>query len=121
MGVPGFFSWLRRKYPQIVDECAKDQGQQEEEEGRGDRVCDNLYIGQITLNESACLCICTWYDGVAICNLCVSMCFALILTGSRAWRLGLAKPEPVGMEYSTMCCISNRMQQHVQGPLRPSK
>ncbi|KAL0046758.1 hypothetical protein WJX82_009320 [Trebouxia sp. C0006] len=42
MGVPGFFSWLRRKYPQIVDECAKDQGQQEE--GREDRVCDNLYI-----------------------------------------------------------------------------
>ncbi len=57
MGVPGFFSWLRRKYPQIVDECAKDQGQQEE--GREDRVCDNLYIGQITLNESACLCICS--------------------------------------------------------------
>ncbi len=57
MGVPGFFSWLRRKYPQIVDECAKDQGHQEE--GREDRVCDNLYIGQITLNEPLCLCICT--------------------------------------------------------------
>ncbi|DBA90633.1 TPA: 5'-3' exoribonuclease 2 [Trebouxia sp. C0004] len=42
MGVPGFFSWLRRKYPQIVDECAKDQGQQEG--GREERVCDNLYI-----------------------------------------------------------------------------
>ncbi len=63
MGVPGFFSWLRRKYPQIVEECAKDQGQQEERE---DRVCDNLYIGQIILNESGCLCICTWYDDFAI-------------------------------------------------------
>jgi len=43
MGVPGFFSWLRRKYPQIVDECAN-HGQQED--GREDRACDNLYIGQ---------------------------------------------------------------------------
>lgn len=46
MGVPGFFSWLRRKYPQIVDECAKDQSQHGE--GPEDRTCDNLYIGPIT-------------------------------------------------------------------------
>ena len=118
MGVPGFFSWLRRKYPQIVDECAKDPGQQEG--GREDRVCDNLYIGHITLNESVGLCICTWYDGFAICNLWFRMCSVLILTESRACCLGLAKSEPIGTENNTLCCISNRMQRPVQGPLSSS-
>ena len=40
MGVPGFFSWLRRKYPQIVDDSANvacdDEG----------NACDNLYVGE---------------------------------------------------------------------------
>ena len=44
MGVPGFFAWLRRKYPQIVEDCALPPGQSEE--GSDDRECDNLYRGE---------------------------------------------------------------------------
>ena len=44
MGVPGLFAWLRRKYPQIIDESAKTTGSNS---GEGDdRVCHNLYIGR---------------------------------------------------------------------------
>lgn len=39
MGVPGFFAWLRRKYPQIVDDSATTC----ESEGNA---CDNLYVGK---------------------------------------------------------------------------
>ena len=39
MGVPGFFAWLRRKYPQIVDDSATAACA-----GEGD-ACDNLYVG----------------------------------------------------------------------------
>ena len=43
MGVPGFFAWLRRKYPQIVDDSAKLQGIADGDSE--DNACDNLYIG----------------------------------------------------------------------------
>ena len=46
MGVPGFFAWLRRKYPQIVEDSAKDNGRDEDAE---DSTCDNLYIGESAL------------------------------------------------------------------------
>lgn len=42
MGVPGLFAWLRRKYPQIVEDSAKDTGRDEDAE---DNSCDNLCIG----------------------------------------------------------------------------
>ena len=45
MGVPGFFAWLRRKYPQIVEECALARGQSEEDSD--DREYDNFYIGEV--------------------------------------------------------------------------
>lgn len=41
MGVPGFFAWLRRKYPQIVDDSAGAAG----DDGEGN-ACDNLYVGK---------------------------------------------------------------------------
>lgn len=40
MGVPGFFAWLRRTYPQIVDDSA---GAARDGEGNA---CDNLYVGK---------------------------------------------------------------------------
>ena len=49
MGVPGFLSWLRRKYPQIVDDSAEDTGNYEED--AGDKACDNLYIGTGAANS----------------------------------------------------------------------
>ena len=40
MGVPGFFAWLRRKYPQIVDDSAVVACDGERD------ACDNLYVGK---------------------------------------------------------------------------
>jgi len=46
MGVPGLFSWLRRKYPEVVAP-APDKADPCGPGGPdiGDTACDNLYIG----------------------------------------------------------------------------
>ena len=56
MGVPGFFAWLRRKYPQIVDDSATAAC-----DGEGD-ACDNLYVGKDPLAHMASLQYCNCHS-----------------------------------------------------------